>query len=138
MQQKNCSSVLAAALRSSGPACSAFHKMISGRMCKYLTADVCMQAWDLNGPAPEDLGKGYDLVMACNTLHTGTDIAGGQPLSIAGLAAAQALMIVMPCCVLTGVASLAAALAHAAARPATALVLMFIMPCCALTRIVGA
>ena len=38
-----------------------------------------MQAWDLNGPAPEEIGKGYDLVMACNTLHTGADIAGEPP-----------------------------------------------------------
>ena len=44
-----------------------------------LTTDVYMQAWDLNGPAPEDVGKDYDLVMACNTLHTGADIAGGSP-----------------------------------------------------------
>ena len=35
-----------------------------------------MQAWDLNGPASEEIGKGYDLVMACNTLHKGADIAG--------------------------------------------------------------
>lgn len=41
-----------------------------------MMADVRMQAWDLNGPAPEEIGKDYDLVMACNTLHTGTDIAG--------------------------------------------------------------
>ncbi|CAK0731645.1 hypothetical protein CVIRNUC_000023 [Coccomyxa viridis] len=42
---------------------------------KAAAANVQFKAWDLNSPAPEELGKGYDLVMACNTLHTGTDIA---------------------------------------------------------------
>ena len=112
-----------------------------------------MQAWDLNGPAPAEIGKGYDLVMACNTLHTGADIAGEAPPFIAGRAATLAPIITMhscaltgvailscshagpsnelPCCALSGIVCLAAMLAHAADFWA----LKIILPCCTLTSL---
>ena len=34
-----------------------------------------MQAWNFAGPVPEDIGVGYDLVLACNSLHASASIA---------------------------------------------------------------
>ena len=34
-----------------------------------------MQAWNLAGPVPEDVGAGYDLLLACNSLHASASIA---------------------------------------------------------------
>ena len=34
-----------------------------------------MQAWNFAGPLPEDIGVGYDLVLACNSLHASASIA---------------------------------------------------------------
>ena len=44
--------------------------MLSG-----MTAAVCVQAWNLAGPVPEDIGTGYNLVVACNSLHASANIA---------------------------------------------------------------
>ena len=112
-----------------------------------------MQAWDLNGPAPEEIGKGYDLVMACNTLHTGADIAGDLPLHCWSCTATRALMITVHCCILTGIAIFQCS--HAGLNNHLALLcltriaglascwcmrhnvraMIIIVPCCTLTRI---
>ena len=34
------------------------------------------QVWDINASAPEDLGDAYDIVVASNVLHLGTNLAG--------------------------------------------------------------
>ena len=34
-----------------------------------------MQAWNFAGPVSEDIGIGYDLVLACNSLHASASIA---------------------------------------------------------------
>ena len=34
-----------------------------------------MQAWNLAGPVPEDVGAGYDLLLACSSLHASASIA---------------------------------------------------------------
>ena len=35
-----------------------------------------MQAWDINAPPPEELGEPYNIALATNVLHTGTNLAG--------------------------------------------------------------
>ena len=35
-----------------------------------------MQVWDVNKPAPKEVGGPFDLVLACNSIHACDDIAG--------------------------------------------------------------
>ena len=34
------------------------------------------QTWDINAPPPEELGEPYNIAVATNVLHTGTNLAG--------------------------------------------------------------
>ena len=38
--------------------------------------------WDLNKPAPEEVGRDYHLVLASNVLHTAANMAGAIPCSV--------------------------------------------------------
>ena len=42
-------------------------------------SNACMQVWDLNKPAPEDVGRDYHLVLASNVLHTAANMASAPP-----------------------------------------------------------
>lgn len=37
------------------------------------------QTWDINAPPPEVLGDAYDIAVASNVLHLGTNLAGAFP-----------------------------------------------------------
>ena len=43
------------------------------------------QVWDLNKPAPAEVGRDYHVVLASNVLHTAANMASALPLLTAHL-----------------------------------------------------